>query len=88
MSIDERTDRYYLRTLWANSSSYQVNRILYPLSEIQCGPQEPEVRGRKLEVVQLSSKAGHETVRGGRSLSEESHEELMDPLCVQTTALD
>ena len=88
MSINERTDRYYLRTLWANSSSYQVNGILYPLSEIQCGPQEPEVRGRKLVVVRLEAgcETGHETVQGGRS-SEQICEELMDPLCMKTTAL-
>ena len=31
--------------------------------------------------------AVHPAVRGGRS-SEEVHEELLDPLCVKTTALD
>ena len=73
-----------LRTLRADLSLYQVQSLLYPLSEIPCGPKEPEVRGSKLEVVHLSSKARREHGTRGRS-SEESHEELLDPLCVKTT---
>ena len=70
--------------LMSQPSSYQVHILLQPSSEIQCRQKQPNTPGWKLVVAHLSSKAGYEA---GNQSSKESHKELMNPLCVQTTAL-